>query len=138
FSMPNGTYTYPMGPGYAGNAADLVEFRVKPLAKSTAFRITLNTLENPKLIAFSIAIGGSAGRTFAFPHGANVRAPAKLFLTVHPHGSRLVADLVSAGTGKRARGPAPKVHVDRRRRQITVTVAHRSWNPRRKTVRFAM
>ncbi len=30
FSKPNGTYTYPTGPGYANDAADLVEFRVKP------------------------------------------------------------------------------------------------------------
>jgi hypothetical protein len=57
FSKPNGTYTYPTGPGYDDDAADLVEFRTKPLANATAFRVTLNTLENPSLIAFSIAIG---------------------------------------------------------------------------------
>src|SRR5947209_19844734 len=43
FSEPNGTYTYPTGPGYEENAADLVELRVKPLPTATAFRITLNT-----------------------------------------------------------------------------------------------
>src|SRR3954471_5918151 len=32
FSQPNGTYTYPTDGAYAMNAADLVEFRVKPLA----------------------------------------------------------------------------------------------------------
>src|SRR5438105_2422444 len=47
FSKPDGTYTYPTGPGYANNAADLVEFRVPPLSTATAYRITLNTLENP-------------------------------------------------------------------------------------------
>ena len=31
---PNGTYTYPTGPGYDNNAADLVEFRVKPTASA--------------------------------------------------------------------------------------------------------
>ena len=36
FSKPNGTYTYPTGPGYANNAADLVEFRVRPTASATA------------------------------------------------------------------------------------------------------
>jgi hypothetical protein len=75
FSKPNGTYTYPTGPGYANNAADLVEFRVKPTAQATAFRVTLNTLENPSLIAFSIALGGRPGQTFPFPDGANVAAP---------------------------------------------------------------
>ena len=32
FSKPDGTYTYPTGPGYDNDAADLVEFRVKPLS----------------------------------------------------------------------------------------------------------
>jgi hypothetical protein len=44
FSSPDGTYTYPTGPGYDENAANLIELRVKPLADATAFRITLNTL----------------------------------------------------------------------------------------------
>jgi len=137
FSKPNGTYTYPTGPGYAGNAADLVEFRVKPLAKTTAFRLTLDTLEKPSLIAFSIAIGGTPGHSFAFPDGANVSAPAALFLTVHPSGTKLVADLVRAGTGTHVSGLAPTVKVDIRRRQIEVDVPHSAWNPGRHTVRLA-
>ena len=32
---------------YAGNAADFVEIRVKPLAGATAFRVTLNSLTDP-------------------------------------------------------------------------------------------
>ena len=62
FSKPNGTYTYPTDRGYANNAADLVELRVKPLRRATAFRVTLNTLKDPSLVAFSIAIGGKRGR----------------------------------------------------------------------------
>jgi hypothetical protein len=138
FSKPNGTYTYPTGSGYANDAADLVEFRVKPLRTATAFRVSLNTLGNPALVAFSIAIGGRSGKEFAFPHGANVKAPASLFLTVHPSGSRLVAELVQAGTGRRVRGPAPTVRIYRTRRQIQVEIPHREWNPRRRTVRVAM
>lgn len=138
FSKPNGTYTYPTGPGYANNAADLVEFRVKPTTSATAFRVTLNTLENPSLIAFSIALGGRAGQTFEFPDGANVVAPAHLFLTVHPSGSQLVADLSHAATGKPVSGPAPTVHVDLQRRQIEVDVPHQDWNPGQSTMRMAM
>ncbi|HZU61397.1 MAG TPA: glucodextranase DOMON-like domain-containing protein [Solirubrobacteraceae bacterium] len=138
FSKPNGTYTYPTGPGYHDNAADLVEFRVKPTARATAFRITLNTLENPRLIAFSIAIGGRADHVHRFPDGANVSAPASLFLTVHPGRHGLVGTLVHAGNDKRVRGPAPRVRVDRIRHQITVLVPHSAWNPRRDTVRLAM
>jgi predicted esterase len=139
FSKPNGTYTYPTGPGYANDAADLVEFRVKPLRDATAFRITLNTLENPALIAFAIALGGHPGRTYPFPYGANVVAPASLFLTVHPDGhGRLVASLTRAGSGARVRGPAPVVTVDRVRRQIAVEIPHRDWNPGHRIVRMAM
>src|SRR3954453_10080328 len=42
-----GSVTYPTDPVYGGNAADLVEFRVKPLDDATAFRGTLKTLGDP-------------------------------------------------------------------------------------------
>ena len=138
FSKPNGTYSYPTGPGYDNDAADLVEFRTRPLARATAFRVTLNTLEDPALIAFSIALGGRAGHPHPFPFGANVKAPAALFVTVHPERGRLEAALTTATTGKRIAGPQPTVTVDRRRRQITVTIPHRDWNPRRHIVRVAL
>jgi hypothetical protein len=137
FSKQNGTVTYPTAEGYAANAADLVELRVKPVRGATAFRVTLNTLKDPSLVAFSIAIGGRRGQSHPFPFGANVRAPADLFLTVHPDGARLVGDLTRASTGRRAGGPRPRVSLDRGRRQITVRIAHRAWNPRRRTVRLA-
>jgi predicted esterase len=138
FSKPDGTYTYPTGSGYANNAADLVEFRVRPTTTATAFRITVNTLENPSLIAFSIALGGRAGQTYPFPFGANVVAPADLFLTVHPSGSQLIANLTHAATATPVSGPAPSVHVDLQRRQIEVDVPHPDWNPGQSTVRMAM
>ncbi len=138
FSRSGGTYTYPTGSGYDNNAADLVEFRVRPLRTATAFRITLNTLVNPKLVAFSIAIGGRPGHEYAFPDGANVKAPASLFLTVHWGARRMVGQLVHAAGGRPVRGPAVQVYVDMRRRQIVVRVPHKDWNPRRATVRLAM
>jgi hypothetical protein len=138
FSKPDGTYTYPTGPGYDNNAADLVEFRVKPTSSATAFRVTLNTLQDPSLMAFSIAIGGQPGTVFPFPDGANVTAPAHLFLTVHPSGGAMVADLVHAGDGSPVHGPAPTVSVDLTRRQIEVDVPHTDWDPGQRTVRLAM
>jgi predicted esterase len=135
FSKPNGTYTYPTAEGYANNAADLVELRVKRLRRKTAFRVTLNTLKDPELVAFSIAIGGTDDELEEFPFGANVRTPAKRFLTVHPGGSSMVGELTKAGdedTGRKF--PA---RVDRRRRQIEVRIPHRAWNPRRHAVRLA-
>jgi hypothetical protein len=138
FSKPNGTYTYPTDPAYANNAADIVELRVRPLADATAFRITLNTMKDPALVAASIAIGGTPGVALPFPHGANVRAPADLFLTVHPDaGGTLTADLVNAVAGTPAAGGAPTVTVDRERRQIEVRVPHGAWDPTGKVVRLA-
>jgi hypothetical protein len=133
FSEPDGTYTYPTGPGYDENAANLIELRAKPLSGATAFRITLNTLENPGLVATAIAIGGTAGQVHPFPFGANVSAPAQYFLTVH--GSTAV--LTDADTGSVVPGPAPTVSVDLARRQITVLVSHQDWNPGTSTVRLA-
>src|SRR5581483_11533418 len=93
---------------------------------------------NPTLLAFSIALGGRPGQTFPFPDGANVVAPADLFLTVHPSGSQLVAGLTRAGTNASVTGPTPAVHVDLQRRQIEVDVPHQDWNPGQSTVRMAM
>ncbi len=129
FSKPNGAYTYPTDPAYANDAADLVELRVKPLADATAFRLTLNTLNDPALVAFSIALGGTDGVLRDFPAGANVRAPADFFVTVHPSAAGTVADLVDAATGQPASGPAPSVTVDGVRRQIEVRVPHTAWTP---------
>ena len=131
FSFPNGTYTYPTAPAYANNAADLVELRVKPLANATAFRITLNALKDPSLVATTIAIGDSPQRR-AFPHGANAAAPAALFLTVHGQ----QADLVRSSDSQTIT-PAPQVSVDKGRRQIQVLVSHSAWNPGERTIRLA-
>src|SRR6201997_4996369 len=133
FSEPTGTYTYPTGPGYDENAANLVELRVRPKSSKTAFRITLNTLEDPSLVATAIAIGGTEGEPHPFPFGANVSAPAQYFLTVHGQ----TASLTDAVTGAEVPGPAPTVSVDLARRQITVEVSHRQWNPGSSTVRLA-
>jgi hypothetical protein len=130
FSLPNGTYTYPSDPRYAANAADLVELRLKPLADRTAFRVTLNTMKDPALTAFTIAIGD--GPVHAWPAGANVSSPAALFLTVHG----TTAGLVRADGGA-AVSPAPVVTVDRTRRQIEVDVPHAAWDPGRGVVRLA-
>jgi pimeloyl-ACP methyl ester carboxylesterase len=132
FSAPNGTYTYPTAKPYRGNAADLVEFRAKPLHGATAFRLTLNTLRKPGLVATTIAIGDSA-EAQQFPFGANATAPAQLFLTVHGH----KAVLQDAASGKRKAGPAPRVSISKRRNQIEVRVSHKTWNPGNDTVRLA-
>ncbi|MGZ6792372.1 MAG: prolyl oligopeptidase family serine peptidase, partial [Mycobacteriales bacterium] len=128
FSPAGGTFTYPTDPVYAGNAADLVELRVRPLRDATAFRVTLNTLKDPSRTAFTLALGSST-RNVAWPHGAGVSSPSALFVTVH--GS--TADLLDAD-GK-ALTPAPRASVDLLRRQVTVLVPHAAWDPGSSTVR---
>src|SRR5438270_899023 len=132
FAAPNGTYTYPTSPAYANNAADLVELRVRPLQDGTAFRVTLNTLKDPSLVGLSLALGNSL-IPHPFPHGANVSAPAALFLTVHG----TTAELVDATTRK-PKGPDPvSIVIDQARRQIQIVVPHADWNPTGKVERIA-
>jgi hypothetical protein len=132
FSPAAGTFTYPTGKGYAGNAADLVEFRVKPLAKATAFRVTLDTLIDPAKVAFTVALGSSSSNV-SWPFGAGVQSPAAFFLTWHGK----TAVLQNAATGTTLK-PAPSVHVDMVRRQITLQVPHAAWNPKRSSVRMTV
>ena len=121
YSSAGGTFTYPTDKIYANNAADLVELRVKPLADATAFRVTLNTLLDSARTGFTIALGD--GASVAWPHGAGVSSPAKVFVTWHG----AVAELTDA-TGKTVT-PAPTAKVDLLRRQVTVLVPHAAWNP---------
>jgi hypothetical protein len=132
FSAPNGTYTYPTGPGYNGNAADLVEIRVKPIPGGTAFRVTLNTLVDPALAAFTIAIGTASSASAVYPHGAQSHGPADLFVTVH----NSYADLVAAGGTTATALPAPSI--DMTRRQVEVRVPQGAWNPGLSTVRLSV
>lgn len=129
FSPTAGTFTYPANPAYAHNAADLVEFRVKPLADATAFRVTLNTLIDPALVAFTIALGD--GASTPWPHGAGVSSPATHFLTVHGD----VAELRDAAGTVLATLAAT---VDLERRQVDVRVPHAAWNPGAETVRMTI
>src|SRR4051812_36842511 len=131
FSEPNGTYTYPTDGAYAMNAADLVEFRVKPLADATAFRITLNTMKDARLYGITIAIGGKPGVELPMPDGANTTAPADMFLTVHGLNAKIVDAVTKADLG------AVAVDVNQDRRQIEVTVPHTIWNPSGKAERLA-
>jgi predicted esterase len=131
FSWATGTYQYPTAPAYAGDAADLVEFRVKPLADATAFRLTFNSMEDPSLVGTTIALGGTPGQKVSWPYGANVSSPAAYFLTVH--GSQ--ADLRKAdGT---VVDSSLAVAIDLYRRQIQVEIPHPDWDPGERTVRMA-
>ncbi len=132
FSAPGGTYTYPTNvAAYRNNIADLVELRVKASRSTTLFRLTYNSMTKPRLVATTIALGGS-GETHEFPYKAGVSAPAVRFLTVRGRNARLSRP--AAGDGQIAR---PEANVSKRRRQITVKVPRAIWNPGGRSVRIA-
>lgn len=125
-----GTYTYPEDPRYAGNAADIVELRLKPTARATAFRITYNAMTDPELVATTIALG-AASRAREMPHGAHARMPARQFVTVHG----CQAELVDAATGRDVPSRT-EVSVDLARRQVQVRIPYDVFDPRGRTVRI--
>lgn len=131
FAAKTGTLTYPTGPSFANNAANLLELRVRPTPAATAIRVTLVSLANPDATAFTVAIGTSPA-SVAWPDNAGVKSPAALFLTVHGG----TAQLVRAATGQIV-SPAPQVTVDTARHQFDVLIPHAAWNPGPSTVRFA-
>src|SRR3954447_24207522 len=132
FSPRHGTLSYPTDTAtYFNNAADPVELRVKPLADSTAFRVTVNSLKDAGKTAFTIAIGTSAEPSM-WPHGAGVVSPARYFLTVHGTS----AELVDAQTGAPVT-PAPSATVDLARRQYDVRLPHAAFDPGKGVVRLA-
>jgi hypothetical protein len=131
FSPNHGTLSYPTNTKlYANNAADLLEFRVEPVAGATALRVTMNTMIDPSTVAFTVAIGDSPSNV-DWPFGAGVNSPARLFLTVH--GTTGV--LTDAQTGAVIK-PAPTVSVDVASHQFQVVVPHSAWNPGHSTVRM--
>jgi hypothetical protein len=134
-----GTYTYPQNHAvYAENAADLVELRARPLADSTAFRVTLNTMTPVSVtndaVAFTIALAHCTVTpcpTHAFPHGAQSLAPADVFLTVHG----TTGELVDSSLAVINNAPVT-VAVDQARRQVEVRVPHADWDPGTNTIRM--
>lgn len=131
FSPKAGTLTYPSDAAYVNNAADLVEFRVRALADATAFRISLNSLSDPTLVAFTIALGDSTN-TVDWPYAAGVSSPAQLFLSV----KGLEVELLDASNDLQPID-GPTLELDLERRQYTIVVPNSAWNPGTGTVRMA-
>jgi len=139
FSPSAGTFTYPTAAAYHDNAADLLEFRVKPLVDSTAIRVTLNTLDDARLVGFTIALGGTPGVNHAWPHSAGVSSPAASFLTVHGTAKATAsAELLDATTGHAVGSTPPSVVVYPANHQFDIRVAHSAWDPHGSAVRMTV
>ncbi len=103
FSEPTGTYTYPTGPGYDENAANLVELRVRAEGRSDGVPDHAQHAGEPRpgrrRRSRSAATKANA---HPFPFGANVeRAGAVL-----PHGARRNGDAHRRGERRRSARPA--------------------------------
>lgn len=123
-----GNVRYPTDPVYAGNAADLVEFRMVPGEQSTAFRFTLNTLRRADTTMIALAL--DTDEDPATGSGTLPRDPGYAF-----PGTDVV--LSTWGTGaevSRLTGGQPQtqqvpVTVDLEADQITVTVPDSVYRP---------
>lgn len=73
-ATPAGDVQYPDGKRYSDNAADLVEFRVKPLAEAIVYRITLNSVidRDAAVVGIGIDTDRSGGAAVEWPGGAGV------------------------------------------------------------------
>ncbi|MBV9449506.1 MAG: prolyl oligopeptidase family serine peptidase [Streptosporangiaceae bacterium] len=108
---------YPTDPRYGGDAADLVEFRMKLSPSGLLFRLTYNTMIDPALVASTIALGDSATPE-PLPFKAGAQEPAQVFVTAH--GSTV--DVTDAATGKAIDARGAWASVDLTRRQVTISV----------------
>lgn len=124
--------SYPDDPKYGGNAADLVEVRVRLLRDATAFRITYNTMIDPGAVASTIWLGDSRAAQ-AMPHGAGATARASVFVTAHG----CAGDAVRAADGRRLTGEV-QVMTDHLRRQVEVRVPFTHYDPRGSTARVGV
>jgi hypothetical protein len=132
FAGKAGTLTYPTDKAFVNNAADLLEFRVRPESDATIFRATFTSLVDPSRTAFTIALGDSP-TAHAWPAAAGVSSPARRFVTVHGD----TAELVDAATGTAVRSGAT-VTVDAARHQYEVHVPHTGWDPGTTVQRIAV
>jgi len=111
------TLTYPTDPRYAGDAADLVEFRLRLAPSGLLMRLTYNAMIDPALVASTIALGDSAVPE-PLPFQAGAREPARVFVTVH--GSTVA--VTDAATGQPIDARGARASTDLVRRQVTITV----------------
>ncbi len=127
------TYTYPTDSRYAGDAADLVEFRIKPARSGLLIRLTYNAMIDPALVASTIALGDSpTPRPLPFEAGA--QEPAQVFVTVH--GSTVA--ITDAATGRAIDARGARAGVDLTRRQVTISVPGNAFDTRgRSTLRVS-
>ena len=125
-----GSISYPTDPVYAGNAADLVEFRMVPDATSTAYRFTLNTLKRADTTILALALDtdrDATTGTSTLPRDPGASFPGTdAVLTTWGTGAEVST---FAASGALLATTPVAVHADLTSRQITVTVPRSVQDP---------
>jgi hypothetical protein len=130
-----GDVQYPTADRYGGNAADLVEFRVKPLDDAIVYRITLNTARAPDAAVVGIGIDSdrSGGLPVLWPHAAGISSPGlDSFITAWGTGGEVQS--LPAGTPTPL--PAGAVSMNTDTNQMTIRVPRSMMDPGSATWRY--
>ncbi|MDP9383704.1 MAG: alpha/beta hydrolase-fold protein [Actinomycetota bacterium] len=117
-----GDVFYPTADRYAGNAADLVELRVKPTPDALVYRITLTTAKAPDTAVVGIGIDAdrSGGAPVLWPKGAGIASPGlDHFITAWGKGGEVDGKALPAGA----------VQMDTTANQMTVRVPRSVLDP---------
>ena len=99
FSKPNGTYTYPTAEGYANNAADLVELRVRRASPRDGVPRDAQHAEGPGARGVLDCDRRARASSKSSRSARTCARPPKRFLTVHPDGDSMVGELTT-GRGR--------------------------------------
>ena len=135
FSPTAGDVLYPADRRFAGDAADLVEFRIRPTARAIVYRLTFAAPSAPGTVVAGIGIDSRhrGGSPVPWPFGAGVSSPGlDRFITVWGTG----AAVTQLPSGQTLRLPAEAVRWDARRAQMTISVPRTIMNPRGATWRY--
>jgi hypothetical protein len=136
FSPASGDALYPAQARYANNAADIVEFRIRPTAKAIVYRVTLGAVleRNAAAVGIGIDTDRSGGRQVGWPGGAGISSPGI---------DRFIVAWGTRGRITRANGtgsflPDGAVSIDRRTNQMTIRVPRSLMDPGRGTWRYVL
>jgi hypothetical protein len=140
FSPTAGDVRYPIARRFAGEAADLVEFRVKPTRKALVYRITFAVPSPPGTVVAGIGISTSLRhnpQAAAWPYGAGVTSPGLgRFITAWGTGGAVTRYANQGANHRPTPLPPGSVRWNRARAQMTIRVPRSLMNPRHRTWRY--
>jgi hypothetical protein len=132
-----GDVLYPTAERFAGNAADIVELRIKPTPEAIVYRVTLNTVKagDVAVVGLGIDTDRSGGESVDWPLGAGVGSPGlDRFITAHGTGGVVHTLPDGASTAL----PKGAVSVDETTNQMTIRVPRSVMDPGAATWRYVM